>query len=97
MPWYVKIMAILIVSYIISPIDIIPDFIPFPGLLDEIILVPILVSLMIKMIPAGFQDEYKQVSTLDIQDRRLALLGAAMILILWLLLAGFCVYYFEII
>jgi uncharacterized membrane protein YkvA (DUF1232 family) len=93
-PWYVKIMAMLIVAYIISPIDLIPDFIPVLGLLDEIILVPIFLSLTIKLIPVELQEEYKRASPFEIKDKRLTLIGTAMILVVWLLFAGFCIYYF---
>lgn len=96
-PWYVKIMAMLIVAYIISPIDLIPDFIPVLGLLDEIILVPIFLSLTIKLIPVELQEEYKRASPLEIKDKRLTLIGIAMILVVWLLLAGCCLFYLELI
>jgi uncharacterized membrane protein YkvA (DUF1232 family) len=50
-PAYVKVLIGLIVLYALSPIDLIPDFIPVLGYLDEMILLPILISLAIKLIP----------------------------------------------
>ena len=50
-PAYVKVLIGLIVLYALSPIDLIPDFIPILGYLDEMILLPILISLAIKLIP----------------------------------------------
>jgi uncharacterized membrane protein YkvA (DUF1232 family) len=50
-PWYAKVFAALIVGYVFSPIDPIPDFIPVVGLLDEMVVVPIGVLLAAKMIP----------------------------------------------
>ena len=51
MPWYAKAAAAAIAAYALSPIDLIPDFIPVLGYLDEVILLPIAISLVIKMIP----------------------------------------------
>ena len=92
-PSYVKLLAFLIVAYIVSPIDIIPDFIPVLGLLDEVILVPITLSWVVKMIPSDMKHEYEDDGTLEIEDKRFALIGSAMILLVWILLAGLCVYY----
>lgn len=50
-PWYAKVMAILTISYALSPIDLIPDFIPVLGYLDDIIILPILVAVTIKLLP----------------------------------------------
>jgi len=97
MPLHVKILALLIVAYIISPIDIIPDFIPVLGLLDEVILVPIFLSFVVKMIPGDIRHEYEQEETLEIKEKYLAIIGSAIILVVWLLLAGLCLYYLEII
>jgi len=58
-PRSAKIMAVLIVVYALSPIDIIPDFIPVLGLLDELIVLPILVAILIKMIPAEMMEQYR--------------------------------------
>ncbi|RCW51812.1 uncharacterized protein DUF1232 [Paenibacillus prosopidis] len=51
-PWYAKVFAMLVVAYAFSPIDLIPDFIPILGYLDDIIIVPIGIMLALKMIPA---------------------------------------------
>jgi uncharacterized membrane protein YkvA (DUF1232 family) len=50
-PWYAKVFAALIVGYVFSPIDPIPDFSPGVGLLDEMVVVPIGVLIAAKMIP----------------------------------------------
>lgn len=49
-PWYAKLVSILVVGYALSPIDFIPDFIPVLGYLDDIILLPLGISLAIKLI-----------------------------------------------
>jgi len=55
-PIAAKLLAAVIVGYALSPIDIIPDFIPVFGLLDDVILLPILIVLVIKMIPADLME-----------------------------------------
>lgn len=50
-PWYAKVFAAVVVAYAFSPIDLIPDFIPVLGYLDDVILVPLGISLALKMIP----------------------------------------------
>ncbi|ALC88948.1 hypothetical protein AM500_03375 [Bacillus sp. FJAT-18017] len=50
-PWYTKVFTAVIVAYAFSPIDLIPDFIPILGYLDEVILLPIAIWLAMKMIP----------------------------------------------
>ncbi len=50
-PWYAKILAALTISYALSPIDLIPDFVPILGYLDDIILLPFLILLTRKLIP----------------------------------------------
>lgn len=51
-PWTVKALAALTIGYALSPIDLIPDFIPVLGYLDDLILLPALVALTIRLIPA---------------------------------------------
>jgi len=98
-PLHVKILALLIVAYIISPIDIIPDFIPVLGLLDEVILVPIMLSFTVRLIPDEIRQEYQQQDALNIdnrkiEDRRLVVMGGVMVLLVWSVLITLCVYVF---
>ncbi|KMY54393.1 hypothetical protein AC623_11000 [Bacillus sp. FJAT-27231] len=51
-PWYAKAVAICVVAYAFSPIDLIPDFIPILGYLDDLLLVPVGIALALKLIPA---------------------------------------------
>ena len=51
-PWYAKLLAAVVVVYALSPIDLIPDFIPVLGALDDLILLPALIACCVKCIPA---------------------------------------------
>jgi len=51
-PWYAKALGAFVVAYALSPIDLIPDFIPILGYLDEVILLPVLIWMTIRMLPA---------------------------------------------
>jgi uncharacterized membrane protein YkvA (DUF1232 family) len=59
-PWYAKAFAVLIMGYILSPIDLIPDFIPVIGYVDDFILVPAAIILLIKMIPKEVMEECRE-------------------------------------
>ena len=50
-PWYAKIIAAIIIVYALSPIDLVPDFIPILGYLDDMIILPALIALCVKCIP----------------------------------------------
>ena len=50
-PWYARVLATIVTAYALSPIDLIPDFIPILGYLDDLILVPIGVWLLLRMVP----------------------------------------------
>ncbi|MCM3728377.1 YkvA family protein [Neobacillus cucumis] len=56
-PWYAKLVAICVVAYAFSPIDLIPDFIPVLGYLDDLIIVPLGISLALKLIPPQVIEE----------------------------------------
>jgi uncharacterized membrane protein YkvA (DUF1232 family) len=58
-PWYAKVFAVLIIGYALSPIDLIPDFIPVLGYVDDLIIVPAGMALLLKMIPKEVVDEYR--------------------------------------
>jgi uncharacterized membrane protein YkvA (DUF1232 family) len=61
-PLYAKVVSILVVGYALSPIDLIPDFIPILGLLDDLILLPIGIAFAIKLIPSNIMKECRQQS-----------------------------------
>ena len=56
-PWYAKIMAAIVVVYALSPIDLVPDFIPILGYLDDLIILPVLIALTVKFIPKTVFEE----------------------------------------
>jgi len=59
-PWYAKGIIVLTVLYALSPIDIIPDFIPFFGYFDDLIIVPLGIALAIRLMPEGVWAEYRK-------------------------------------
>lgn len=61
-PWYAKIIATITIVYALSPIDLIPDFIPVLGYLDDILLLPLLVMLVIRLIPKQVFEECREQS-----------------------------------
>ncbi len=87
-PWYAKTLALCVVAYALSPIDLIPDFIPVVGLLDELVLLPLGIALVIRLIPQPVMAECRGRAAEDF-DAPTALLrfGAAMIIIVWIVLA----------
>jgi uncharacterized membrane protein YkvA (DUF1232 family) len=91
-PWMAKLVVLAIVAYVISPIDLIPDFIPVLGYLDEVILVPIAISFALKMVPANVLSEARERAPQAFKrGTRIALIGAASIIGLWILVAWFVI------
>ena len=58
-PWYAKAVALAVAAYALSPIDLIPDFIPVLGYLDDLIIVPLGILLVIKLIPGELMAEFR--------------------------------------
>ncbi len=85
-PWYAKVLAALILGYALSPIDLIPDFIPVIGYLDDLIIVPAGVTLLIKIIPRDILEESRAKAQSDLLNRKPKNWVAAIIIVLiWLL------------
>jgi uncharacterized membrane protein YkvA (DUF1232 family) len=91
-PWYARLFAAGVVAYAISPIDLIPDFIPVLGYLDDLILVPLGIVLVLRMIPpevmADCRERAKEVSR---EGRRTSWVAAGVIIGIWLLVVTFSV------
>src|SRR3712207_9302772 len=58
-PWYAKAFALAIAAYALSPIDLIPDFIPVIGYLDEVILLPLAIMLAVRLVPPDLMAEHR--------------------------------------
>jgi uncharacterized membrane protein YkvA (DUF1232 family) len=85
-PWYAKALATLIIGYALSPIDLIPDFIPVVGYLDDLILIPAGTALLIKIIPGDILEECRAKARSDLLNRKPKNWVAAVIIALvWLL------------
>ncbi len=65
-PWYAKAWAVLVVAYALSPLDLIPDFIPVLGYLDDLVLIPLGVALALKMVPAAVLAECRAKANNDV-------------------------------
>ena len=78
-PWHVKLAATAIAAYALSPIDLIPDFIPVLGYLDEVILLPLAIALVIKMIPGPLMAEFRKEA--QRRSERLTSRAAAVVII----------------
>ena len=93
-PWYARVVAIVVVAYAFSPIDLIPDPIPVLGYLDDLILIPLGIALVIKLIPAEvLQDcREKAASTMKSGKPKNWVAGVIIILI-WVSLLALAVYY----
>jgi uncharacterized membrane protein YkvA (DUF1232 family) len=83
-PWLAKLVAVLVLAYALSPIDLIPDFIPVLGLLDDVILLPLGIALAVKLTPRHlWLARVAEAETGADQLPRL-LWGAAIVLVVWL-------------
>jgi len=84
-PWYAKLLAGLVAAYALSPIDLIPDFIPVLGYLDDLLIVPAGIWLSIRLIPPAVFAQLRAAA----QDRPwpVSRVGLALVVSVWLLLA----------
>ena len=86
-PWYAKLLAGGVVAYLFSPIDLIPDFIPVIGFLDDLILIPLGIGLVVRLIPPQVMLECRAQAAQE-HARHTNWAAALIIVLIWLLLAG---------
>ena len=92
-PWYAKVFAALIVGYVFSPIDPIPDFIPGVGLLDEMVVVPIGVLIAAKMIPREVFEECQEKAREVAEGKKpVSRVAAVVVVAVWLLCVALAVF-----
>jgi uncharacterized membrane protein YkvA (DUF1232 family) len=83
-PWLAKAVAVLVLAYALSPIDLIPDFIPVLGLLDDVILLPLGIALAVKLTPRHLWLARVAEAEAGADQLPRLLWGAAIVLIVWL-------------
>lgn len=91
-PWYAKALIFFVVAHTFSPIDLIPDFIPVLGYLDDLIITPLELALAIQLIPAEVLEEARGKVATSGLDRKVGYLGAAVILFVWIVILIGAVY-----
>jgi uncharacterized membrane protein YkvA (DUF1232 family) len=87
-PWYARAVAVCVVAYAFSPIDLIPDPIPILGYLDDLVLVPLGIAVAIRMIPPAVLAECRAQAEAAPQRRPASWAAAAVIVAIWLALAA---------
>ena len=85
-PWYVKALVFFVVAHTFSPIDLIPDFIPILGYLDDLIITPGGLWLAVRLIPAEVLAEAREQVATSSVERRVGLVGAGLILLVWIII-----------
>ena len=85
-------LSLLIVAYVVSPVDLIPDFIPVLGLLDEVILVPIAMSFVVRLIPCQIYNELNANEQGSMFSKKIIYFGGIFVISIWLIFLGFIYY-----
>jgi uncharacterized membrane protein YkvA (DUF1232 family) len=95
-PWYARLLAVAVVAYALSPIDLIPDFVPVLGYLDDLILVPLGIMLVLRLVPPAVLEECRARAHAELAGGRpVSRAGAIAIVVIWVLsaaLVGWLVY-----
>ncbi|UCH49181.1 MAG: DUF1232 domain-containing protein [Betaproteobacteria bacterium] len=97
-PLWLRSLGYLIIAYALSPIDLIPDFLPVIGYLDELILLPAGLWLMIRLMPAPLLEECRSRADSWIaqgQERPRSKLGAAIVIVIWITVVWWLVSIFS--
>jgi uncharacterized membrane protein YkvA (DUF1232 family) len=95
-PWHAKALGMFVVAYALSPIDLIPDFIPVLGYLDDVVLLPVLIWLAIRMLPASALEDSRQKAQAWMDQagtRPRSLAGALLVVALWVAALAACAWW----
>ena len=91
--WHAKLVAGAVAAYALSPIDLIPDFIPVIGYLDDLIIVPLGILLAIRLVPKDLMQEFRDQATRR-EGRPKSFVGLAAIATIWVICAGWLIWVF---
>jgi len=85
-PWYAKLFMGLVVAHALSPVDLIPDFIPILGQLDDLVITPLGIALALKMVPAEVMaDARKRAEESLSQGKPISRMGTILVILFWLM------------
>ena len=84
-PWYAKALTVAIIGYALCPLDLIPDFIPVLGYVDDIVLIPAGIALVVKLIPQDVLEECREKARSESIGKANRWIGAVIIILIWLL------------
>ena len=90
-PWYAKALIFFVVAHTFSPIDLIPDFIPILGYLDDLIITPVGLALAIRMIPAEVLEEARGKVAGSGVERGVKVVGVVVIVLTWIVILIFVI------
>jgi len=89
-PWYARVFAGLVAAYLLSPIDLIPDFIPILGYLDDVIIAPAGIALALKMIPPEAMADARQKAELELANGKpVNRVAAVVVVLIWIIVLFF--------
>jgi uncharacterized membrane protein YkvA (DUF1232 family) len=90
-PWYAKVLAAMVAAYALSPIDLIPDFIPVLGYLDDLIIVPLGILAVVALLPPEHLAELR-VKAAEMAERPVSRLAAVIFILIWVAAIAFSGY-----
>ncbi|HEY3058423.1 MAG TPA: YkvA family protein [Chloroflexota bacterium] len=85
-PWYARLLCAAVVAYALSPFDLIPDFVPVLGYLDDLVIVPLGIALALRLVPREVLEDSRARAHVA-ADKPVSRAGAAFVIAVWLLLA----------
>ncbi|HSL28520.1 MAG TPA: DUF1232 domain-containing protein [Anaerolineales bacterium] len=82
-PWYVRVLIFFVVAHTFSPIDLIPDFIPILGYLDDLLITPAGIWLAVRLTPPEVMADARAKAALRGEEKSMAMIGAVLIVAVW--------------
>lgn len=86
-PWFAKALALAVAAYAVSPIDLIPDFVPVLGYLDDLLIVPLGILLVVRLIPPEMMEEHREAAT-RATEGPVSRLAAGVVIAVWVACAA---------
>ncbi|MDA0367883.1 MAG: YkvA family protein [Proteobacteria bacterium] len=92
-PWLAKVLGAVAAGYALSPIDLIPDFIPVLGYVDDLVIVPLLLYLALRLIPPAVRQELRAEAARRVADRPSSRWAAVIVVVIWLVAGGWAAWW----